>query len=93
MFGEVDFTKSLEEEVKKDPSLKIDVDFLNNKYELIKSIIDIRKSLNLSKEEIALRSGISIKVVSKIEKLDNNVKLNVFLRYTAALGIKIHLDK
>ncbi|GEM_PF-4256447 len=28
MFGEVDFAKSLQEELKKDPSLKIDVDFL-----------------------------------------------------------------
>ena len=73
--------------------MKIDIDFLNNKNELIKSLVDIRKSLNLSKEEIALKSGIPIKVVSKIEKLDNNVKLDVFLRYTAALGIKIHLNK
>lgn len=93
MFAEVDFTKSLEEELKKDPSLKIDVDFFNNKYELIKSLVKIRKSLNLSKEEIALKSGIPIKVVSQIEKLDNNVKLDVFLRYTTALGIKIHLNK
>jgi len=73
--------------------LKIDIDFLNNKNELIKSLVDIRKSLNLSKEEIALKSGIPINVVSKIENLDNNVKLDVFLRYTAALGIKIHLNK
>jgi len=71
--------------------LKIDIDFLNNKNELIKSLVDIRKSLNLSKEEIALNSGIPINVVSKIENLDNNVKLDVFLRYTAALGIKIHI--
>lgn len=93
MFAEVDFTKSLEEELKKDPSLKIDMDFFNNKYELIKTLVDIRKSFNLTKEEIALRSGIPIKIVSKIEKLDNNVKLDVFIRYTVAVGIKINLEK
>nr|WP_286908026.1 helix-turn-helix transcriptional regulator [Clostridium sp. UBA1652] len=53
----------------------------------------MRKELNLTKEDIAIRSGIPIKVVSKIESLENNVKLDVFLRYITALGIKINLDK
>ncbi|WP_349676636.1 helix-turn-helix transcriptional regulator [Clostridium sp. UBA1652] len=59
----------------------------------MKSLINIRKELNLTKEDIAIRSGIPIKVVSKIESLENNVKLDVFLRYITALGIKINLDK
>ncbi|WP_238903422.1 helix-turn-helix transcriptional regulator [Clostridium sp. YIM B02506] len=93
MFGEVDFTKSLEEELKKNPSLKKDADFFHNKYELIKSLVDIRKSLNLTKEEIASRSGIPIKVISKIENINSDVRLDVFLRYTVALGVKINLEE
>lgn len=91
MFNKVNFTESLEKDLKDNPDLKKYAEIFSDKYELIKSLINIRKSLNLTKEQVAIRSEIPLEVVSRIESINNDVDLDLFLRYTNALGIKLHL--
>ena len=60
MFNKVNFAELLEKDLRDNQDLKRYAEVFNAKYELIKELVNIRKNLNLTKEEIAIRGSANI---------------------------------
>ncbi|HCL4447203.1 TPA: helix-turn-helix transcriptional regulator [Clostridium botulinum] len=62
-------------------------------YQLIKSLVEFRKSAKITQQEIAEKSGLTQQMVSRIEQVTNSPRLDVFLRYVSALGLELKINK
>lgn len=92
MFKKVDCKKHLENSVKENPEMKAFVDVAKKKYELIKELVTLRKSLGLTQKDVANKSGLTQQMVSRIENFDNSPTLDNLILYIDAIGGKININ-
>lgn len=64
-----------------------------NEYELIFSVIRLRKELNLSQKEVAIRSKTAQEVISRMENRRNSPSLANFCKIVNSLGYEIKIVK
>lgn len=64
-----------------------------NEYELIFSVIRLRKELNLSQREVAMRSKTAQEVISRMENRKNSPSLSNFCKIVNSLGYEIKIVK
>ncbi|MBX4262778.1 helix-turn-helix transcriptional regulator (plasmid) [Clostridium estertheticum] len=62
-------------------------------YQLIKMLVEFRKNIGLTQNEVSQKSGLTQQMISRIEKLDNSPTLDNFIKYVMALGLKLKVDK
>ncbi|HCL4480045.1 TPA: helix-turn-helix transcriptional regulator [Clostridium botulinum] len=93
MFHKVNPTEEIKKAITKNPELEIHMKQANAQYELIKSIVEYRKSMRITQKEVAEKSGLTQQMVSRIEKVTNSPTLDVFLRYILALGLELKTNK
>lgn len=91
-FEQIDAKAKLEELLRSNPELIPLHQVLDNEFDLILSLVDTRKSKGLTQKEVAKKMGVTEKVVSKIEKIENNTPLEVLLKYTNAIGVKLTIE-
>jgi len=74
-----DFNKLLKEELK-NPEFKQEWDNLELRYTIVKQLIKLRNSYNLSQSELAKRIGTTQSVISRIENGSVNVGVDMINR-------------
>lgn len=75
--------------IENDPQLKFLMKVSDNKYELIKSLVEYRKDKGITQKEISEISGLSQHQVSRIEKITYEPTMDIFMRYITALNIRL----
>jgi len=93
MFHKINPEEEIEKSIKKNPELEIYMKQADAQYQLIKSLVEFRKSTGTTQKEIAEKSGLTQQMVSRIEKVTNTPRLDVFLRYVLALGLELKINK
>ncbi|NCI19745.1 helix-turn-helix transcriptional regulator [Clostridium botulinum] len=93
MFHKINPEKEIEKAIENNPELEIYMKQADAQYQLIKSLVEFRKSAKITQREVAERSGLTQQMVSRIEKIDNSPTLDVFLRYVSALGLELKINK
>ncbi|GAA0082858.1 helix-turn-helix domain-containing protein [Clostridium sp. CTA-6] len=93
MFHKINPEEEIEKAIENNPELEIYMKQADAQYQLIKSLVEFRKSAKITQREIAERSGLTQQMVSRIEKIDNSPTLDVFLRYVSALGLELKINK
>lgn len=93
MFHKINPEEEIEKAIKNNPELEIYMKQADAQYQLIKSLVEFRKSAKITQREVAKRSGLTQQMVSRIEKIDNSPTLDVFLRYVSALGLELKINK
>ncbi|NFF75898.1 helix-turn-helix transcriptional regulator [Clostridium sporogenes] len=93
MFHKISPEEEIEKSIKNNPELKIYIKQADAQYELIKTLVEFRKSAKITQREVTERSGLTQQMVSRIEKIDNSPTLDVFLRYVLALGLELKINK
>ncbi|HDK7194949.1 TPA: helix-turn-helix transcriptional regulator [Clostridium botulinum] len=93
MFHKINPEKEIKKAIENNPELEIYMKQADAQYQLIKSLVEFRKSAKITQREIAERSGLTQQMVSRIEKIDNSPTLDVFLRYVSALGLELKINK
>ena len=88
-FKKVNCRENLEKAIQDDPSLIKHVEEFKQEYTLIKSIVTARKNLGLTQKDVAIRSGLTQQMISRIENIDNSPSLSNFIKYVDALGLKL----
>ena len=65
---------------------------LKPRYDLISQIIEIRKSMNLTQEELARMVGTRKSNISRLESGSYNPSLDYLIKVAKSLGKEIHIE-
>ena len=77
----------VKEEVLKDPEVKAHYDELEEKYALVKALIQARASAGLTQEEIAQRMGTTQSAIARLEG-GRISSLKTLFKYAKAAGVR-----
>lgn len=88
-FKKVDCKKELSDAIQDDPQLSKYVDEFKKEYALIASMVETRKKLGLTQKDVAIRSGLTQQMVSRIENVEHSPTLSNFMLYADALDLKL----
>lgn len=86
-----DFRKLLNEELK-DPEIKAEWDKLEPEYQIIRSMIEARRTKNISQKELSDLTGITQSDISRIENGNANPSIRTLQRLANGLGMKLKLE-
>ncbi len=65
---------------------------LEPRYELISQIIEARKSMEITQEELAKRAGTRKSNISRLESGSYNPSLDFIIKIARSLGKDVHID-
>ena len=84
-------TEALNEQMK-DESFKKEYEALEPEYEIISSLIDARKSCNVTQKQLSETTGIAQSDISKIENGSGNPTLKILKRLADGLGMNLKVE-
>lgn len=82
----------LKKEMLEDPEIKAEYDMLEPEFDIIRSLIEARKSLKLTQKELSDRTGITQADISRIENGTRNPSLDMLKRLAKGMGMKLRLE-
>lgn len=85
-----DFRQYLDEQLK-NPAFKAEWDALEPEYQIMRTVIEARKSNGLTQNELSARTGITQADISRLENGEANPSLKTMKRLAAALGKKLQI--
>jgi len=83
--------KEFREIVLADPEVKVEYDALESEYEIIRSLIKVRKEQNITQEQLALRTGIKRSNISRLERGRGNPTLLTLKKLAEAMNKKLEV--
>ena len=84
-------TEALNDQMK-DEAFKKEYEALAPEYEIISSLIDARKSCNITQKQLAETTGIAQSDISKIENGSGNPTLKLLKRLADGLGMNLKVE-
>lgn len=75
------------------PQVKTEYDALQPEYDIIRAMIDVRLSQNITQKELAARTGITQADISRIENGTRNPSLSMMKRLAQGLGMQPVYDQ
>ena len=84
------FNRFFDEQMK-DSNFKKEYENLQPEFDVIRALIDARKSVNITQQELAKKTGISQADISKIENGTRNPSLNMLKRLADGMGMRLRL--
>ena len=85
-FGVVNPKEEIEKQKSIDPKFASEYDIAHAQHELIWEIIKIRKSLNLTQEELAKICGLRYQDIARSESFKTNPQIDTILKVLLPLG-------
>jgi len=76
----------------KDDEFKEEYDKLKPRYEIIAQIIEARKTLHITQEELAKKAGTRKSNISRLESGSYNPSLDFLIKIARSLGKEIHVE-
>lgn len=84
-------SEALKEQMK-DETFKKEYEALEPEYEIISSLIDARKSCNITQKQLSENTGIAQSDISKIENGSGNPTLKILQRLADGLGMNLKVE-
>lgn len=75
-----------------DTEFQEEYDKLQPRYELISQIIEARKSMKMTQEELAKRAGTRKSNISRLESGSYNPSLDFLIKIAKGLGKDVHIE-
>ena len=75
-----------------DAEFQEEYDKLQPRYELISQIIEARKSMKMTQEELAKRAGTRKSNISRLESGSYNPSLDFLIKIAKGLGKDVHIE-
>lgn len=92
-FKKVNIKDEVNHRLEKDAELKKEYDRAQREYEVIKQLVEIRNEMGLSQNDVALQSGLTQQMVSRIETADNSPTLRNLIKYLDSMGLEIKIER
>lgn len=86
------YVKYRDEVLNNNPELKAEYDALAPEYDIIQAMIDARKALKITQQELSERTGITQADISRIENGTRNPSLNMMKRLAEGMGMVLKLE-
>lgn len=84
--------EEIKAQLMKDSEFQEEYDRLKPRYELISQIIDARKSMKITQEELAKRAGTRKSNISRLESGSYNPSLDFLIKIARSLGKEVHIE-
>jgi len=84
--------EDIKEQLMKDKEFKYEYEKLRPRYEVISQIINARKELNITQEELAMRVGTQKSNISRLESGTYNPSLDFLTKVAEGLGKDIKVE-
>lgn len=84
--------EDIKAQLMKDAEFQEEYDRLKPRYELISQIIETRKSMKITQEELAKRAGTRKSNISRLESGSYNPSLDFLAKIAKSLGKEIHIE-
>jgi DNA-binding XRE family transcriptional regulator len=91
-FRKIDINAIIQEKLK-DETFRLHYEQFGREYELIESIVRIRKAKNISQVELAKRVHVSQQAISRLEKEKHIPKIDTLMKIVDGLGMKLTLTE
>lgn len=85
------FNEILNEQMK-DPEFKAEFEALQPEFQVIRAMIEARKSQKLTQQQLADRTGIDRADISKLENGNANPSLKMLKRLATGMGMSIKVE-
>ena len=88
-------TKSFDEffdEQMKDPAVKAAYDELVPDFEIVRAMIEARKTTGITQQQLSEKTGIAQADISRLEHANGNPSLRTLKRLAAGMGMELHLS-
>lgn len=82
----------LKTQLMKDEEFKTEYEKLKPRYEVISQIVEARKEMHMTQEELALRAGTRKSNISRLESGSYNPSLDFLIKIAKSLGKDIHIE-
>jgi ribosome-binding protein aMBF1 (putative translation factor) len=84
------FRKDLEQKLK-NPAFKAEYEELEAEFAILQALIDARKKLGLTQQQLAQRTKINQADISKIEKGTSNPSLNTLKKLAKGMNMRLQI--
>lgn len=84
--------EAFKKEMLTNSSIKAEYDALEPEFDIIRGLIEARKSLHLTQKELSGRAGITQADISRIENGTRNPSLDMLKRLAKGMGMKLRLE-
>lgn len=74
------------------PEVKAEYDALQPEFDIIRAMVEARKSQNLTQKELSERTGITQADISRIENGTRNPSLDMLKRLAKGMGMQLRLE-
>lgn len=74
-----------------DPEYRVAYEALQDEFDLVAAMVEVRKRAGLTQKDVAERMGISQPAIAKIES-GRSLNVNTLRRYAAATGTKLRVS-
>ncbi len=85
------FNEVLKEHLK-NPNVKAEYEALEPEFQVIRAMIEARKSMQLTQQQLADRTGIDRADISKLENGNANPSLKMLKRLANGMGMAVKID-
>lgn len=85
------YRDSLNERLK-DENFRKEYEKIQPEMEIIRTLIDVRKSQNMTQSELAAKTGINQADISKLENGNRNPTLNMLKKLADGLGMTLKIE-
>jgi transcriptional regulator with XRE-family HTH domain len=85
------FDDFLEEQLK-DPEFRAEYEALEPEYEIIRAMIEARRTSGITQKQLSEKSGIAQGDISRIERASANPSLRTLKRLAAGMDMKLKLE-
>lgn len=82
----------IKQQLMKDEELKKEYEKLKPRYEIISQIIEARKVMHITQEELARRAGTKKSNISRLESGSYNPSLDFLIKIAGCLDKNIHIE-
>lgn len=82
----------IKSQLMKDEEFKEEYDKLKPRYDIISQIIEARKAMHMTQEELALRAGTQKSNISRLESGAYNPSLDFLIKIARSLGKEVHIE-
>jgi DNA-binding XRE family transcriptional regulator len=84
--------EEIKKQLMKDSQFKAEYENLKPRYEVISQIIEARKAMHITQEELAQRAGTQKSNISRLESGSYNPSLDFLIKIVKSLGKDIHIE-
>jgi len=82
----------MKSEILKNPDVRLEYDYLKPEYDVVKAVLDARKKMKLTQQQLADKTGINRADISKLENGTTNPTIALLQRIAEGMDMTLKVE-